>query len=203
MPANFAAAANVRFPPEPVIHSLMSCCFAMRAFESKPWIVALAFGLLHGFGFAGALKEIGFPQSDVPLSLLIFNLGVEAGQLIFVAVALIVFLLGGLLSKMLSAVTPVHARLFGAYMIGTASIFWLISGSPDWRANIAIGSAALSLRCSEFISDGALRRVSNLQCPREMTSLSKHPSPLTCSSRYRERLRYRGAQTCPARWLAM
>ena len=99
----------------------------MRASESKPWIVALAFGLLHGFGFAGALKEIGLPQSDVPLSLLTFNLGVEAGQLIFVAVALIVFLVGGLLSTMLSAVTPVHARLFGAYMIGTASISWRIS----------------------------------------------------------------------------
>lgn len=122
----------VRSPPEPVIHSLMSCCFAMRASESKPWIVALEFGLLHGFGFAGALKEIGLPQSDVPLSLLTFNLGVEAGQLIFVAVALIVFLVVGLLSTMLSAVTPVHARLFGAYMIGTASISWRISGSPDW-----------------------------------------------------------------------
>ena len=122
-----AALPQVRFPPEPVIHSLMRCCFAMRASESKPWIVALAFGLLHGFGFAGALKEIGLPQSDVPLSLLTFNLGVEAGQLIFVAVALIVFLVGGLLSTMLSAVTPVHARLFGAYMIGTASISWRIS----------------------------------------------------------------------------
>ena len=49
-----------------------------------PWLVAFAFGLLHGLGFGGALKEIGLPQSDVPLALLTFNLGVEAGQLLFV-----------------------------------------------------------------------------------------------------------------------
>jgi len=50
-----------------------------------PWVVAFAFGLLHGFGFAGALAEIGLPQSDVLLSLLFFNIGVEAGQIAFVA----------------------------------------------------------------------------------------------------------------------
>jgi hydrogenase/urease accessory protein HupE len=54
-----------------------------------PWIMAFAFGLLHGFGFAGALKEVGLPQSDVPLALLSFNLGVEAGQLVFVAAVLL------------------------------------------------------------------------------------------------------------------
>ena len=52
--------------------------------SKAPWIVAFAFGLLHGLGFGGALKEIGLPQSDVPLALLTFNLGVEAGQLVFV-----------------------------------------------------------------------------------------------------------------------
>ena len=52
--------------------------------SKAPWVVAFAFGLLHGLGFGGALKEIGLPQSDVPLALLTFNLGVEAGQLLFV-----------------------------------------------------------------------------------------------------------------------
>ena len=52
--------------------------------KRAPWIVAFLFGLLHGLGFGGALKEIGLPQSDVPLALLTFNLGVEAGQLLFV-----------------------------------------------------------------------------------------------------------------------
>ncbi len=53
--------------------------------------MAFAFGLLHGFGFAGALKGTGLPQSDVPVALLTFNLGVEAGQLLFVAAVLILF----------------------------------------------------------------------------------------------------------------
>ena len=46
-----------------------------------PWLIAFAFGLLHGFGFAGALSEIGLPQGHIPLALLFFNVGVEAGQL--------------------------------------------------------------------------------------------------------------------------
>jgi hydrogenase/urease accessory protein HupE len=62
-----------------------------RLSESYPWVVAFAFGLLHGFGFASALKETGLPQSDVPLALLTFNLGVEAGQLLFVAAVLTCF----------------------------------------------------------------------------------------------------------------
>ncbi len=62
-----------------------------RLSEASPWIVAFTFGLLHGFGFAGALKEIGLPQSDVGLALLTFNLGVEAGQLMFLAAVLVSF----------------------------------------------------------------------------------------------------------------
>ena len=54
----------------------------------RPWIVAFAFGLLHGFGFAGALVELGLPQGDIPLALLAFNIGVELGQLAFIAVLL-------------------------------------------------------------------------------------------------------------------
>jgi hydrogenase/urease accessory protein HupE len=93
-----------------------------RLSESYPWVVAFAFGLLHGFGFAGALKEIGLPQSDVPLSLLTFNLGVEAGQLIFVAAALALFRATGALV----AIPRAPARQVGAYMIGTAAMLWLI-----------------------------------------------------------------------------
>ena len=53
-----------------------------------PWLVAFAFGLLHGFGFAGALSEVGLPQHAIPLALLFFNLGVEVGQLAFVALVI-------------------------------------------------------------------------------------------------------------------
>jgi len=53
-----------------------------------PWLVAFSFGLLHGFGFAGALAEIGLPQHAIPVALLFFNVGVEMGQLVFVAAVL-------------------------------------------------------------------------------------------------------------------
>jgi hydrogenase/urease accessory protein HupE len=92
-----------------------------RLSEGYPWVVAFAFGLLHGFGFAGALKEIGLPQSDVPLSLLTFKLGVEAGQLIFVAAALMLLAAAGALVRI-----PAPARLAGAYAIGTAAMLWLV-----------------------------------------------------------------------------
>lgn len=54
-----------------------------------PWLVAFVFGLLHGFGFAGALARIGLPHDAIPLALLLFNVGVELGQLLFVAVVLV------------------------------------------------------------------------------------------------------------------
>jgi hydrogenase/urease accessory protein HupE len=95
----------------------------LRLSERLPWLVAFAFGLLHGFGFAGALMETGLPQSDVPLALLTFNLGVEAGQLMFVALVLLVFrAFRAIVSGPLPAL-----RLFAAYGIGTASMLWLIS----------------------------------------------------------------------------
>jgi hypothetical protein len=57
--------------------------------QTPAWTMAFAFGLLHGLGFAGALAEVGLPPSSVPLSLLTFNVGVELGQLAFVAVVLV------------------------------------------------------------------------------------------------------------------
>ncbi len=53
--------------------------------ERWPWVIAFTFGLLHGFGFAGALSAVGLPQNAIPVALLFFNLGVEAGQLLFIA----------------------------------------------------------------------------------------------------------------------
>lgn len=93
-----------------------------RYAETYPWVVAFVFGLLHGFGFAGALKETGLPQMDVPLALLAFNLGVEAGQLSFVAAALVTFKAAAALSGM--ALAP--ARVVAAYVIGTVSMLWLV-----------------------------------------------------------------------------
>ena len=53
-----------------------------------PWLIAAVFGLVHGLGFAGGLSEIGLPQGDIPLALFMFNIGVEAGQIVFVTLAI-------------------------------------------------------------------------------------------------------------------
>jgi hydrogenase/urease accessory protein HupE len=87
-----------------------------------PWIVALSFGLLHGFGFAGALSEIGLPQTDIPLALLFFNVGVEVGQLMFVAAVLA----AQLLIQKIKVKWPVWAEQMPAYAIGSLAAFWFI-----------------------------------------------------------------------------
>lgn len=88
----------------------------------KPWLVAFGFGLLHGLGFAGALKEIGLPSDAIPLALAAFNLGVELGQLAFVAVAVSV---GAFVRQGLARFRPTLER-GAAYAIGCLAAFWLI-----------------------------------------------------------------------------
>ena len=88
----------------------------------RPWLVAFVFGLLHGFGFAGALSEVGLPQSEVPLALLMFNVGVELGQLLFVAIAIIAI---KLLYKCRSE-WPSWVQQLPPYAIGSLAAFWLI-----------------------------------------------------------------------------
>ncbi len=86
-----------------------------------PWIVAFAFGLLHGFGFAGALIEIGLPPDDVPLALLAFNIGVEIGQLLFVAALLAVVFAARAVFTI-----PRRAPVAAAYAIGTIAALWSV-----------------------------------------------------------------------------
>ena len=87
-----------------------------------PWVVAFAFGLLHGFGFAGALREIGLPQGDVVAALLAFNVGVEAGQIL--VVALVLALIAAM--KRFAAPTLAPALRATAYGIGIISAYWLL-----------------------------------------------------------------------------
>ena len=87
-----------------------------------PWLVAMSFGLLHGFGFAGALTEIGLPQMDIPLALLFFNVGVEVGQLMFVAAVLAVT---WMIHKA-KVKWPAWAEQMPAYAIGSLAAFWFI-----------------------------------------------------------------------------
>jgi HupE/UreJ protein len=87
-----------------------------------PWIVAFTFGLLHGFGFAGALAELGLPQRAIAPALLFFNVGVEAGQILFIAAVLI----AARPLRRAASRLPRSARLFPAYGIGGLAMFWLI-----------------------------------------------------------------------------
>ncbi len=84
-----------------------------------PWLIAFAFGLLHGSAFAGALAEIGLPPNSIPLSLFLFNVGVELGQLVFIAVALSI---GWALARMPKEL-PAWTRWVPPYAIGCFSAF--------------------------------------------------------------------------------
>ncbi len=96
-----------------------------------PWLVAFCFGLLHGFGFAGALAEVGLPHHAIPIALLFFNLGVEIGQLVFVAAVLAA---GGLFRRAMALrfepalvqQTVNRLDVTAAYAIGAAAAYWLI-----------------------------------------------------------------------------
>jgi hydrogenase/urease accessory protein HupE len=90
--------------------------------QRRPWIVAFTFGLLHGFGFAGALTEVGLPEQAVPLALLFFNLGVELGQLTFVVAVLLSL---ALLRRVLQE-TPRWSPTAAAYAIGIVASYWTI-----------------------------------------------------------------------------
>ncbi|MBY5660967.1 HupE/UreJ family protein [Rhizobium leguminosarum] len=90
----------------------------------RPWVVAFAFGLLHGLGFAGALSELALPAGDIPLALLFFNVGVEVGQLMFIAVVI------GLIAIVRLARYPAwfgrHAFTTATYAIGAVAAFWFV-----------------------------------------------------------------------------
>jgi hypothetical protein len=97
----------------------------------KPWIVAFTFGLLHGLGFAGALQAVGLPNHAIPLALASFNVGVEAGQLLFVAAVFLLFWLANQSISGRAAVgrSVLHGTILtraASYVIGTLAAFWLI-----------------------------------------------------------------------------
>jgi hydrogenase/urease accessory protein HupE len=137
-----AAALGLAHVPQPPIEAIiaLSIVFAARELalrreggvRHRPTVMAFAFGLLHGLGFAGALAEVGLPAGDIPLSLLCFNLGVELGQLAFVLVVIAVARALRPQLATLAARGPrgplVQAALAAtpALAIGTLGAFWLI-----------------------------------------------------------------------------
>jgi hydrogenase/urease accessory protein HupE len=104
-----------------------------------PWLVAFSFGLLHGFGFAGALAEVGLPQHAIPVALLFFNVGVEVGQLIFVAAVLSLMRLliraaSQLLEPALVRRTFDRLDVTVAYAIGIVAAYWLVERTTAFFA---------------------------------------------------------------------
>ena len=99
---------------------------AKSLLRSRPWMVSFGFGLLHGLGFAGALREAGLPVEEIPFALLFFNLGIEAGQLAFIAVA---FGLIAWLQK--KVVERSWIDLVSAYAIGSLAVYWVLERSAN------------------------------------------------------------------------
>jgi hypothetical protein len=95
--------------------------------RTYPWIVAFSFGLLHGLGFASALAKIALPQGEIPLALFAFNLGVELGQLTFIAAVLSVWRLARLLVHAAPAAMPMLAPRLAGYAVGITASFWIFA----------------------------------------------------------------------------
>ena len=87
-----------------------------------PWVVAFGFGLLHGFGFASGLSTVGMPMVEIPLALLMFNIGVELGQIVFVVLILLIYRS----LKVLAFRWPRWVEFVPGYMIGSLGAFWTI-----------------------------------------------------------------------------
>ena len=132
---------NVPGPPVEAVIALSIVLVAVEIVNARratpslaarwPWLVAFCFGLLHGFGFAGALAEVGLPHHAIPVALLFFNLGVEIGQLVFVAA---VMTAGALFRRAMAlrfdlAVVQQTVNwldVTAAYVIGAVAAYWLI-----------------------------------------------------------------------------
>ena len=102
-------------------------------FQRRPWLIAFAFGLLHGLGFAGALAEIGLPPRDIPLALFTFNVGIELGQIALVLVALVV-------NAVLALAVPMRSpalRAAGIAGIGSLAGYWVIERVVSWLGGVA------------------------------------------------------------------
>jgi hydrogenase/urease accessory protein HupE len=97
-----------------------------------PWVVAFTFGLLHGFGFAGALAQIGLPPTSIPIALLFFNVGVELGQLLFVAVVLAGLALAARLARRFAGFQQGWLSEVPAYAIGGIASYWVVERLASW-----------------------------------------------------------------------
>ncbi|MGD9392052.1 MAG: HupE/UreJ family protein, partial [Chromatiales bacterium] len=118
-PLNAAIALSILFlGPEIVRVWRGQTSFTIR----HPWVVAFGFGLLHGFGFASGLSTVGMPKAEIPLALLMFNIGVEIGQLAFVFLILLVYRA----MRVLEFRWPHWVNFAPGYAIGSLGAYWTI-----------------------------------------------------------------------------
>jgi hypothetical protein len=129
-PVEAVIALSIVFVATEILHSRQGRAgLALR----MPWVVAFVFGLLHGLGFAGALREVGLPEHAIPLALAFFNIGVEVGQLLFIA-GVFVLLWSLRRSRSRSSTDAASgawhvagtAATPAAYLIGTVAAFWVL-----------------------------------------------------------------------------
>jgi hydrogenase/urease accessory protein HupE len=119
LPLNAAIALSILFlGPEIVRVRRGETSLTIR----HPWVVAGAFGLLHGFRFASGLTALGLPRAEIPLALLFFNCGVEIGQLFFVALILLL----ALSFRTLEIRWARWAEALPAYTVGGLGAYWTI-----------------------------------------------------------------------------
>ena len=119
LPLNAAIALSILFlGPEIVRDGRGDISLTLR----HPWIVAFAFGLLHGFGFASGLTTMGLPRAEIPAALLLFNLGVEAGQMLFV----VLMVLLARAFRTLEIRWPRWVEAVPAYTVGTLGAYWTL-----------------------------------------------------------------------------
>jgi hydrogenase/urease accessory protein HupE len=118
-PVEAAIALSIVFVAAEIVHRLRG---REGLTAQMPWIVAFTFGLLHGLGFAGALAEVGLPEGRIPLALLFFNIGVEAGQLLFVGLVVAAIAL----VRHVGMAAPRWAGFVPPYAIGSLATLWLV-----------------------------------------------------------------------------
>ena len=119
LPLNAAIALSILFLGPEIVRSWRGqTSFTIR----HPWVVAFAFGLLHGFGFASALTGAGLPRQDLPLALVTFNVGVEAGQLGFIALVLAL----EQSFRILEVRWPRWVEALPGYTVGSLGAFWTV-----------------------------------------------------------------------------
>jgi hydrogenase/urease accessory protein HupE len=122
-PVEASIALSIVFVAAEIVHARQG---RVSITQRYPWVVAFTFGLLHGFGFASALAEVGLPQSSIPIALLFFNVGVEIGQLLFVAGVLGVIAVGIRVASRRRLPQPAWLWRMAPYAIGSLASFWLI-----------------------------------------------------------------------------